>query len=102
MAQAVLGEKELVTAKRVLELEELSYQKQICIPSELAARKAELEASANHAWVKVRCLIVSLSESTPFIPIIPSDTSFSIFTHHHSAGAIAAATTACHTTGASK
>ncbi|KAL7434943.1 hypothetical protein ACHAXH_006727, partial [Discostella pseudostelligera] len=28
--------------------------KQICIPLELAARKAELEASANHAWVKAR------------------------------------------------
>lgn len=49
-----IGETELMTAQRLLELEMQSYQKQICIPSELAARKAELEASANHAWVKVR------------------------------------------------
>ena len=51
---ADIGEAELMTAQRLLELEKQSYQKQICIPSELAARKAELEASANHAWVKVR------------------------------------------------
>ena len=49
-----IGEKEIMTVQRLLELEKQSYQKQICIPSELAARKAELEASANHAWVKVR------------------------------------------------
>ncbi len=54
VAAAVVDEKELVTAKRLLELEKESYQKQICIPTELAAWKAELEASANHAWVKVR------------------------------------------------
>eukprot|EP00584_Thalassiosira_punctigera_P006763 CAMPEP_0172542032 /NCGR_PEP_ID=MMETSP1067-20121228/12723_1 /TAXON_ID=265564 ORGANISM="Thalassiosira punctigera, Strain Tpunct2005C2" /NCGR_SAMPLE_ID=MMETSP1067 /ASSEMBLY_ACC=CAM_ASM_000444 /LENGTH=538 /DNA_ID=CAMNT_0013328191 /DNA_START=106 /DNA_END=1722 /DNA_ORIENTATION=+ len=41
-------------AKRVLELEREAYDKRTCIPSELAARKAELEASANHAWVKAR------------------------------------------------
>ena len=45
---------DLTTARRILELEKEAYQKQICIPSELAARKAELEASANHAWFKVR------------------------------------------------
>lgn len=49
-----LKEDELVDVARLLELEQKSYHKQICIPLELAARKAELEASANHAWVKVR------------------------------------------------
>ena len=49
---------DLATAKRVLELEKEAYQKRVCIPSELAARKAQLEASANHAWVKVRRICV--------------------------------------------
>jgi carboxypeptidase Taq len=44
----------LATVKRVLELEKDLYNKEICIPTELAARKAALEASANHAWVKAR------------------------------------------------
>ena len=56
-----IGEKEIMTVQRLLELEKQSYQKQICIPSELAARKAELEASANHAWVKVRTYTTSLA-----------------------------------------
>jgi Zn-dependent M32 family carboxypeptidase len=41
---------DLTTAKRVLELEKEAYQKRVCIPSELAARKAQLETSANHAF----------------------------------------------------
>ena len=41
-------------AKRILELEGNDYKKRVCIPSELAARKAELEAKANSAWVKAR------------------------------------------------
>jgi len=44
----------LATAQRVLELEKDSYTKTTCIPKEMAARKAALEASANHAWVKAR------------------------------------------------
>eukprot|EP00986_Skeletonema_menzelii_P001492 scaffold390_cov149-Skeletonema_menzelii.AAC.19 len=44
----------LLTAKRILELEKDAYTKSTCIPNELAARKASLEASANHAWVKAR------------------------------------------------
>ena len=44
----------LTTAKRILELEKDSYLKSTVIPNELAARKAALEASANHAWVKAR------------------------------------------------
>eukprot|EP00985_Skeletonema_marinoi_P027014 scaffold21523_cov58-Skeletonema_marinoi.AAC.1 len=42
----------LLTAKRVLELEKDTYAKSTCIPNELAARKASLEAFANHEWVK--------------------------------------------------
>lgn len=45
---------ELATAKRILELEKNDYNKRICIPAELAARKAKLEAAANHAWVAAR------------------------------------------------
>mmetsp|Transcript_11453 Transcript_11453/g.17490 ORF Transcript_11453/g.17490 Transcript_11453/m.17490 type:complete len:580 (+) Transcript_11453:78-1817(+) len=45
---------ELLTAKRILELEKDAYTKSTCIPDELAARKASLEASANHEWVKAR------------------------------------------------
>ena len=45
---------ELATAKRILELEKMEYNKRTCIPAELAARKAKLEAAANHAWVKAR------------------------------------------------
>lgn len=41
-------------AKRILELERAEYKKRVCIPCELAARKAELEAKANSAWVKAR------------------------------------------------
>lgn len=48
------GSEDLMTAKRLLELEEDAYRKATCIPMELAGRKAQLEASANHAWVKVR------------------------------------------------
>ena len=44
----------LLTAKRILELEKDTFTKSTCIPNELAARKASLEASANHAWVKAR------------------------------------------------
>lgn len=44
----------LATAKRILELEMDAYTKSTYIPKELAARKASLEASANHAWVKAR------------------------------------------------
>lgn len=44
----------LATAKRVLELEKDTYTKSTCIPNSLAARKASLEASANHAWAKAR------------------------------------------------
>jgi len=44
----------LLTAKRILELEKDTYAKSTCIPNELAARKASLEASANHEWVKAR------------------------------------------------
>eukprot|EP00804_Cyclotella_cryptica_P014452 CCRYP_004787-RA/>CCRYP_004787-RA protein AED:0.07 eAED:0.07 QI:31/-1/1/1/-1/0/1/309/487 len=44
----------LATAKRVLELERRAYVKATCIPVELAARKAALEASAYSAWVKAR------------------------------------------------
>ncbi|EJK47786.1 hypothetical protein THAOC_33477 [Thalassiosira oceanica] len=45
---------DLDDAKRILELEKADYQKRICIPKELAAKKAELEASAYSAWVKAR------------------------------------------------
>lgn len=44
----------LLTAKRILELEQDAFTKSTCIPDELAARKASLEASANHEWVKAR------------------------------------------------
>jgi carboxypeptidase Taq len=44
----------LATARRILEIEKDAYTKSTCIPKELAARKASLEASANHAWVKAR------------------------------------------------
>lgn len=57
--------KDWITAKRILELEKEAYQKRICIPTELAARKAELEASANHAWVKAR-------ENNDFASFAPS------------------------------
>jgi len=53
-----VDEEDLKTAKRILELEKRDYKKRICIPSELAARKAKLEASANHAWVQVCVLVV--------------------------------------------
>lgn len=56
---------DLATAKRILELEKEAYQKRVCIPSELAARKAQLEASANHAWVKAR-------ENNDFASFAPS------------------------------
>jgi Zn-dependent M32 family carboxypeptidase len=46
----------LGTVKRILELEGGTYKKRVCIPVELAARKGELEAAANHAWVKVRAV----------------------------------------------
>jgi len=42
------------SASRLLELETKSYKKATCIPSSLAARKAELESSAYAAWVKAR------------------------------------------------
>lgn len=42
------------SARRLLELETKSYKKATCIPSSLAARKAELESSAYAAWVKAR------------------------------------------------
>mmetsp|Transcript_14393 Transcript_14393/g.24611 ORF Transcript_14393/g.24611 Transcript_14393/m.24611 type:complete len:588 (-) Transcript_14393:118-1881(-) len=45
---------DLKTAKRILELEKKQFDKNTCIPSELAAKKASLEASANAAWVKAR------------------------------------------------
>lgn len=49
------GESEdLITARRILELEGAEYEKRICVPSELAARKAQLESAANHAWAKAR------------------------------------------------
>ena len=71
-AIVVVDEKELVTAQRLLELEKEAYQKQICIPTELAARKAELEASANHAWVKVRLFlyldVMCCSDLSPHTP----------------------------------
>jgi carboxypeptidase Taq len=44
----------LKTAKRILELEKKSFLKSTCIPVELAAHKASLEASAYSAWVKAR------------------------------------------------
>ena len=53
-----VNEEDLATAKRILELEKRDYNKRICIPSELAARKAKLEASANHAWVQVCVLLM--------------------------------------------
>jgi carboxypeptidase Taq len=45
---------DLTTAKRILELEKRSFTKSTCIPVELAAHKASLEASAYSAWVKAR------------------------------------------------
>ncbi|KAL9185714.1 hypothetical protein ACHAXT_003491 [Thalassiosira profunda] len=48
------GGETLADAKRILELESKAYKKRMCIPTELAARKAALEASANHAWAKAR------------------------------------------------
>jgi carboxypeptidase Taq len=45
---------ELVAAQRLLELERKSYRKATCLPVELAAHKAALEASAYSAWVKAR------------------------------------------------
>ena len=53
-----VNEEDMKTAKRILELEKRDYNKRICIPSELAARKAKLEASANHAWVQVCVCVV--------------------------------------------
>lgn len=53
----------LGTAKRILELEGEAYKKRVCIPAELAARKAELEAAANHAWVKVRAVCSTITGS---------------------------------------
>lgn len=50
----------LGTARRILELEGEAYKKRVCIPAELAARKAELEAAANHAWVKVSVQLILL------------------------------------------
>jgi hypothetical protein len=52
--QTTSSSSSLTTARRVLELEGEAYEKRTCIPKELAARKAELEAAANRAWVKVR------------------------------------------------
>ena len=49
-----MKENNVRTAQRILELEQQSYKKLTCIPSELAARKAELEASAYSSWVKAR------------------------------------------------
>ena len=59
-----IDEEDLKTAKRILELEKHDYNKRICIPSELAARKAKLEASANHAWVQVCVCYVCFSNIT--------------------------------------
>jgi len=56
-----VNEEDLKTAKRILELEKRDYDKRICIPSELAARKAKLEASANHAWVQVCVYCVNVA-----------------------------------------
>ena len=56
-----VDEEDLKTAKRILDLEKRDYNKRICIPSELAARKAKLEASANHAWVQVCVCCVCFS-----------------------------------------
>lgn len=58
-------ELDLTEAKRILELEKAAYKKRTCIPSEMAARKAELEASANYAWVKAR-------EANDFAAFAPS------------------------------
>ena len=55
----------LTTAKRILELEKKSYTKSTCIPVELAAHKAALEASAYSAWVKAR-------ENNDFASFAPS------------------------------
>ena len=49
-----ISNEELTTAKRILELEKAEYTKRVCIPSELAGRKAKLEAAANQAWVQAR------------------------------------------------
>ena len=53
-------------AKRILELEGAEYTKRVCIPKELAARKAELEAKANSAWVKAR----QNNDFTSFAPLL--------------------------------
>ena len=57
--------KDLITAKRILELEKRSFTKSTCIPVELAAHKAALEASAYSAWVKAR-------ENNDFASFAPS------------------------------
>ena len=49
-----VSSEELTNAKRILELEKAEYTKRVCIPSELAGRKAKLEAAANQAWVSAR------------------------------------------------
>jgi len=41
-------------ASRILELTRKSYEKNICIPTELEKKRAELSASAYSAWVKAR------------------------------------------------
>jgi carboxypeptidase Taq len=56
---------DLITAKRILELEKRSFTKSTCIPVELAAHKASLEASAYSAWVKAR-------ETNDFASFAPS------------------------------
>ncbi|KAL7465021.1 hypothetical protein ACHAXS_005357 [Conticribra weissflogii] len=42
------------SARRLLELETKSYKKTTCLPSSIAARKAELQSSAYSSWVKAR------------------------------------------------
>jgi carboxypeptidase Taq len=41
-------------ASRILELTQKSYEKNVCIPTELERKRAELSASAYSAWVKAR------------------------------------------------
>lgn len=55
----------LKTAQRILELEKKSFMKSTCIPVELAAHKASLEASAYSAWVKAR-------ENNDFASFVPA------------------------------
>jgi len=42
------------SARRLLELETKSYKKTTCLPSSIAARKAQLQSSAYSSWVKAR------------------------------------------------